>query len=415
MQKKILMIATRQFWPVSSGKEITLYYNCKGLHEQYGYEIYLICFADKNTDESLKKPDFIHAVKYVKNNHLSDIFVSLFCNDLLKRWPIQNALFYSRRIERLVFEYYQEIKPCAVFFDMIRLVPYVHCMKNESVKKILIEDDLLSKRYRRQMAIVKGGNITGYLSSSIPSTITRLTNVTWIRNMILRIEANRLDRYEKKSVNWFDYITFISPIEMREYNDLHKTDKGIVLTVGTDAKYFSEEIDVRKEKKRLVIVGNFEYAPNAASIKWIDEEIMPRLPSDVILNVIGKFPETLKATLKSKNICPLGYVDDMRYQVKSAAIYLSPIAFGTGIKNKIVEAMAMGMAVVTNSIGAEGLDVQHGKELFICESADEIVYAVNQLLSNEDLGKQMGLCAQQYATTHHDWDVVYKAFSQMGL
>ena len=415
MQKKILMIATRQFWPVLSGKEITLYYNCKGLHEKYGYEIYLICFADKNTDESLEKPDFIHEVKYIKIDYVKDAFVGLIYNGIFKRWPIQNALFYSRRNEKHIFAYYQEIKPCAVFFDMIRLAPYVHCLENESVKKILIEDDLLAKRYRRQISAGKGGNIAGYLSNSVPGIVNKLTNLKCLRDAILRIEAKRLDRYEKKSVDWFDYITFVSPIEMREYNRLHNTTKGIVLTVGTDVKYYSDDIPVEHDNNTVVIVGNFEYAPNASSIRWIDEEIMPKLPADTVLNVIGKFPEELKSVIKSRNICTLGYVDDMRYSVKSAAVFLSPIVFGTGIKNKIVEAMAMGMPVVTNSVGAEGLDVQSGRELIIAETAEEIADAVRQLLADEDLRKRLGSNGQRYAMKHHDWDVVYGAFSEMNL
>lgn len=415
MRKKILMIATRQFWPVSSGKEITLFYNCKGLHEKYGYEIYLICFADKNTDETREKPYFIQEVKYVKINFLKDGLGSLVVNGLLKGWPVQNALFYSKRIAGFIAEYYQKIKPHAVFFDMIRLAPYVHSLKNESVKKILMEDDLLAKRYRRQMAVTKGGNISGYLYSSIPSVINKLTDITWLRNSILRIEAGRLERYERSSVDWFDYITFVSPIETREYNRMHNTEKGITLTVGTDVAYFSQDVSVEREDRTLTLVGNFEYAPNAASIRWIDEEIMPKLPSDVILNVIGKFPDELRSAIKSKNICPLGYVDDMRCSVKAASVYLSPIAFGTGIKNKIVEAMAMGMPVVTNSIGAEGLDVQNGRELFIADTAEEIAQAVGQLLENAMLRKKLGTNGQQYVMRSHDWDVVYRAFSEMDL
>lgn len=415
MRKKVLMIATRQFWPISSGKEITLYYNCKGLHEKYGYEIHLICFASKDTDELREKPDFIHEVKYVKIHPVKDMLGSMIINGLYKKWPMQNAMFYSKRIDNFIYDYYSKLQPCVVFFDMVRLAPYAQHFIQEPVKKILIEDDLLAKRYRRQVAAGKGGGVTGYLSNSVPSMVNRLTNLPWIRKCILLQEASRLDNYEKDCVNWFDYITFVSPIEMREYNQQHRTDKGVTLTVGTDASYYAEDIFAEKKFNTLVVVGNFEYAPNAASIKWIDEEIMPKLPPNIVLYAIGKFPESLKAEINSSNICPLGYVDDIRMAVKSASVYLSPIVFGTGIKNKIVEAMAMGMPVVTNSIGAEGLDVQHEKELFIADSADEIVQIVMKLLADEKLRTQVGKCGQQYASDHHDWNVVYNTFSEMGL
>jgi len=412
--KKLLFIATRQFWPTSTGKEITLYYNCKGLFEKFGYEIHLLCFSNKNTDKTLKKPDFIHEVRYVDVPSIGHALMNGGFSGLLKGWPLQNVMFYSKQIDSFIQSYYRTVKPSVVFFDMIRLVPYATNFKNETVKKILIEDDFLAKRYQRQMKS-QGGNISGYMSGNISGGINRLISMQWLRNLILLIESKRLLKYEQCSPNLFDHITFISPVEARDYNNMYHTDKAITLTMGAEIKYLADKAADKIDTNTLTIVGNFSYAPNAASLQWIDRHVLPLLSDNIQYNVIGRCPDELKQTITSKRINFLGFVHDIRPVVKSAAVYFSPICFGTGIKTKIVEAMAMGMPVVTNSVGAEGLDVQHGRELFIAETAEDMADIVKRLMADEELRKRVGECGQRFVARHHDWDVVYKAFETMGL
>jgi glycosyltransferase involved in cell wall biosynthesis len=147
----------------------------------------------------------------------------------------------------------------------------------------------------------------------------------------------------------------------------------------------------------------------------ICSRIIPKLDKDTKYFVMGKCPDSIKERFKSDNIVFLGFVDDIRSVVMSTDIYLCPMVYGTGIKTKIIEAMAMGIPVVTNSIGAEGLNVTNGKELYICDSDEEIIECTNTLLANDDLRRQMGDLAKNFVEEHHTWDKVYEAFGEMGL
>lgn len=414
--KKLLLIATRQFWALSTGKEITLYYNCKGLHEKYGYDIYAFCFADKKTDKKLPAPDFIYEIIYADAPKVNKSLGMIIKKSVLfGSWPLQNSLFYSSEISKRLVEYYKKVQPDALIVDMVRLVPYFDMLPDMSIPKILFEDDLLAKRYQQQLSVLGSGNVAGYFSASIPSRLNRLTNTRIVRNIVLKTEIRRLLKYEATLPQKFDYITFISPIETEEYNKRYHTDKAVTLTMGADINYCAKGMACEHKQNSLSIVGNFSYGPNAASLKWISKKILPFLPEDVVFYVVGQFPEELHQIANNPKIRFLGYVSDIRSVVKSTDIYLSPIVYGTGIKTKVVEGMAMGMPVVTNSIGAEGLNVTNGQELFIFDDSNEIINIIKKLLCDSELRDRVGRCGQAFVQKYHDWNKVYDAFSKMGL
>lgn len=417
--KKLLFVATRQFWPTSTGKEITLFYNCKGLHERFGYDIYLFCFANGNTDKLREKPDFIKDVMYVNAPGIVKMVANVVCHCVFGLWPLQNAMFYDGAISEALMNYYNKVRPSVLVIDMVRLVPYVDRFLDQPVKRILIEDDLLSKRYARQIQATKkartGGSLTGYYSSGLPGVLNKVSNILWIKKSILKTEINHLTRYEAQCVKKFAYITFISPIEAEEYNRMHGTNKAITLTMGADTDYLADGEASEKKKNALSVIANFNYAPNIASLEWIVREILPLLPEDVHYYVAGKYPDSVKEFMDPNRVTMMGYVDDIRSFVKGTEIYLSPIAYGTGIKTKIVEAMAMGIPVITNSVGAEGLNVTNGKELFIAEDPEEIAKMVMKLLSNPGLREKVGKQGQDYVRQYHDWERVYDAFEKMNL
>lgn len=134
--KRILLVSTRQFWPIKGGKECTLFHYCKGLHEQYHYQIYVFCFADALTDKTLKKPDFIQEVIYVDVPKVYKSFGNLLGKSIFGSWPIQCSLYYRKNIGKLIADYYNKVKPEVVFIDMVRLSPYIKIITEKNVKKV---------------------------------------------------------------------------------------------------------------------------------------------------------------------------------------------------------------------------------------------------------------------------------------
>ena len=418
--KKLLFVASRQFWPTTGGKEITLFFNCKGLHEHYGYDIYLFCFADKNAQRNLKKPSFIKDLVYADIPSTKQGAAGILKHSFFgQRWPLQNSLYYKKEISDKLIAYCEKVCPDAVVIDMVRLVPYADDLlklKRKTWEKIiLIEDDLLAKRYRRQLLASSSGSMAGQYSKNLPSALNRVSNIPFVKKTVLKLEADRLEKYERTCIDKFDYITFISPVETAEFNEMYHTLKGITLTMGADVKYYAESSDVEYEPNSMSIVANFTTAANADSIDYICSEILPKLSDGTRYYVMGRCPDEIKSKYEGERIRFLGFVDDIRPVAKATTLYLSPMAYGTGIKTKIVEAMAMRIPVVTNAIGAEGLDVHDGEQLFICETDDEIVERVKQLFSDKELRERIASTGQKFVLENHTWEKVYEAFGQMGL
>ena len=319
MAKKLLFVATRTFWPASSGKEVTLYYNCKGLHEKCGYDIYLMCFKDKN-EGITEPPDFIHQIDYIQTPGIARAFPIIMWKSILTgKWPIQSSLFYQPSIAKKIKSAFAQIQPDALIIDMVRLSPYIDSIPNISIPHILIEEDLLAKRYERQLNVTNTANISGYMS---PTAFNRILNSIHIKKLILNLEIKLLERYESNLRDKFDYITFISPIETREYNRKYNTNKAVTLTMGADIEFCAGGRPDEHQPDSLSVVGNFAYGPNSASLEWIDKNIMPLLPENITYYVIGKCPQELIKRIKSKKIKFTGFVDDYREIVKSTDVYL---------------------------------------------------------------------------------------------
>lgn len=411
--KKLLFFATRCFWPTDSGHNVVLYHSCKGLHEKYGYDIHVICFSDGA--KKLEKPAFIESVEYVDLPSKLSQALSVMKNTFIRnKLPLQTSLFFNKLILEAYKRCYQKIKPDVVMFDMIRLVPYAEIVE-PGVTKILYAEDDLAKRYKRQIASPRSGSIAGYYGENLGGTINRLLSKPWFKNLILNYEVRKLEKYENEYKNKFDSITFISQLESDSFNNRHKMKVAKTLTMGADVDYLCNAVKISDYPNSIVFVGNCSVATNADSVRKICEEVLPRTKHPVTLYVIGKCPVELKNAISSDRVKVLGFVDNLRDTVKSMNLFVAPITYGTGIKTKIVEAMAIGVPVITNDVGAESLEVRNGQELIVENSYEVIAKKIDCLLDHPEICAEMVSHAQSYVRKKHAWDVVYHSFEEMGL
>ncbi|WP_024860078.1 glycosyltransferase family 4 protein [Ruminococcus flavefaciens] len=415
--KKLLFITTRIFWPANSGRKVSLYYYCKGLHEKYGYDIYLYSFleADQDKEECIKnKPNFIKEIKFAKKLKKTEIITNLFFKSFLgDTMPLQCSLMLSKSNEKRIKEYYKKHKFRVIITDMIRTAPYIKAFSNEDCVKILDMDDLLSKRYRRTLKNDNSGeNFLGQFSKFLPGFVNKYV-VPKVKKIVLKSEIKRLDSAEASYSKQYDHVIFVSENETKELNKRLGFFKCVTVTLGVDYDYFSEEIQVDKNNNYIAFVGNFGYTPNIDSLKIIINNILPGLPSEVKLLAVGKAPKELIESLQSNNVEFTGMVEDIRLYVKQCSVFLSPISYGSGIKTKILEAMAMGLPVVTNSIGAEGISAENGYEIVVVDNYKEMIKAVNKLLSDKEYARKVGEAGQRYVRTHHLWDSVLQGFDEL--
>lgn len=419
--KKILLVATRQFWPPFDGHEVELYNYCRGLHEKYGYDIDVFAFAEEISDgsENAAHPAFLSRVYYASKVKAATKLGNVIGKSLLssKRWPLQASLYYSKHNVMRISALMEDNRYEAVIVDMVRLATYYDAIRHYPCKKILHIEDMLHKRYKRQLEVLTPqSNIAGAYHEKLPGPIQSMLNSVWIKKMVLKLEIPRMEKAEQFYSEQYDRVTFVSALETTEFNEKYHTNKAITLSMGVDYSYYSQMITVNKVPGMVTFVGDFRTAANADSVRMIAHDVLPHCRLVKKMVCVGICPRELADEFKENKIIHFtGKVVDLRKHVKEGMVFLAPIAFGTGIKTKIVEAMAMGMPVVTNSIGAEGLDVHNGQELIIADTPKEIANAVTYLLNDPVLREEIGRNGQRYVREHHDWNTIFETFGKMGL
>lgn len=402
MRKKVLFVTTRLFWPADSGRKVVLYNYCKGLHDQLGYDVYVYSFleGDQTAVDAAKLPDFIEDIRLASSIDVISKMKNLLKTILDRNASFQSALFWSDDNAEAIRSYCEELGASFVIIDMIRLAPYINSLDGLNTPVVLDYDDLLSKRYERQVGM-KGGNILGKYGTQVSGLFDRLVSNRFVRNLVLSIESGRVRRAEDFYAQLADAVLFVSPIEADELNLRLDSNKCFSATIGADLI----DSSVNNEKKYdFGFVGNMHTAANQASLDYICNEVLPLLPNST-LRVIGVCPSDISERFSHfKQVSFSGRVDSVSNELLKCKILLAPFAYGTGIKTKVLEAMGMGIPVVTNSIGIEGMTCKPGVDVSIGENADEISRNASELLADPDRIEAMALAGRAYVLKHHDWE-----------
>lgn len=419
-RKKLLFVTTRLFWPTDEGHKVLLYNYCKGLSEIYDYDIYLYSFLEEGQDPNDgKTPAFIKRIYTAKHPSMGQKIGNVLRYSFLSAeyWSFQSSMFFSKENIANIQKLVKEIQPDTIFIDMIRLSPYFCAIEDFKGKKVLFMEDALSKRYIRQIeAASTASGIAGRFSSRLPGFLNKLINSKAFKNRILISESKRLEKEEVRAAKRYDAVIYVNEIEANEMNNKTGKNNCFTVTQGADCDYYSAPIEVEKVPNTLSYVGNMGVAANADAVRMIMDKIMPLIPSKPVIHFIGNAPESLKDEYRDNPLCVFeGRVDDIRLSVRATEVVLSPIAYGTGVKTKVIEGMAMSMPVVTNYLGIDGLSVEVGRDLLMSDDFSEIAGMVEDLLHNPEKKEELGKHGYNYAMAHHQWKDIYKVFGQMGL
>lgn len=402
MLNKVLFVTTRLFWPADSGRKVVLYNYCKGLHYQLGYDVYVYSFleGDQTLADAAEFPDFIEGVRLASSlDGRSKIknFLKAFTD---RNASFQSALFWSEKNARAIRSYCNEIGASIAILDMIRLSPYIKSLDGLNIPVVLDYDDLLSKRYERQVGMT-GGNVLGKYGMQVSGLLGNFVSSRLVKNIVLSIESKRVKCAEDYYAQLADAVLFVSPIEAEELNNRLKTNKCFSATIGTNV------IDVASEnlkKYDFGFVGNMHTAANQASLDYICAEILPLLPGKT-LRVIGVCPKEIQNRYSSlERVSFSGRVETISDELVKCEVMLAPFVYGTGIKTKILEAMGIGVPVVTNDIGIEGMTCKPGVEFELGNTPEALARCCESLLGDRQKRREMVRAAKEYIRSNHNWE-----------
>jgi glycosyltransferase involved in cell wall biosynthesis len=186
---------------------------------------------------------------------------------------------------------------------------------------------------------------------------------------------------------------------------------------GVDVDYFRPSGTVAREAMSLVFTGSMDWMPNEDGIRWFVDEVLPRIHAvnpGVVLTVVGRNPPPAIQSLAARDprVRVTGTVPDVRPFLESAAVFVVPLRVGGGTRLKIYEALAMECALVTTTIGAEGLPIEPGSHALMADDPQAFAAAVLRLLSEPAEAARLGRTGADFVRAHFGWDRVARVFAQ---
>jgi len=211
---------------------------------------------------------------------------------------------------------------------------------------------------------------------------------------------------EKKLLAAFDASIVVSDKEYHAMKMLCPEARCITVPNGVDIDFF-KPLAISEEWPSLVFVGYMSSHPNVDAITYFHSQVYDtlkqRFPNLKVFVVGQNPPPAVRALAKDPSIYVTGFVEDVRQYVARASVVIAPFVSGMGIKNKVLEAMAMGKPVVTTSIGVRGINATHGDHLCIADSPLEFADHVEALLLDKPKRRRIGHQAREFVMKHHSW------------
>jgi sugar transferase (PEP-CTERM/EpsH1 system associated) len=230
-------------------------------------------------------------------------------------------------------------------------------------------------------------------------------------------EWKTMERAERAYLNRADHVLAVSESDASIFSKYLLSSKITVIPTGVDTEFFQQQ-HAEEVPNSLVFTGSMDWLPNEDGIFYFAEQILPRIRQqlpEVKLWVVGRKPSRRLQEISQRepHITITGWVEDVRPYLAKGAVCIVPLRIGGGTRLKIYEAMAMGKAVISTTVGAEGLPVQNRENVLIADGELDFSRACIELLGNPALRNQIGSTARKLVCAKYGWPKIADAFSDV--
>lgn len=227
----------------------------------------------------------------------------------------------------------------------------------------------------------------------------------FVKRMTLKWLSSTLKKYELSIFKKIDAFMAISSVDYQFFNEKNPYSKGAIVPFGIDIEdYQADDHYFPTDIPELFHIGSMNWLPNIEGIDWFIEEVWPLIleqyPS-ITFTIAGRNIPNRFYTNNSQNLNIIGEVEDAKEFMLSKDIMIVPLLSGSGIRIKIIEGMALGKTIITTSIGAEGLDINDGVNIFIANTPQEFLEKIMQCVNSPEICKIIGENAKNYVALHH--------------
>lgn len=383
------------------GDNIAFYYLAKLLNQNFGHNITLISFLDEPEFDvdNYDLKDFYHTppisidVQMSLWNNLFFILKNMFSKKNLFSENISMLNFYHTPEMHTKIDYLLENQNFDCIICEGAMAQYV---SDINIPKIVVPFDAISEScyedYRNEKNLFK---------------------------KIYYFMAHRKAKYREMNLyKKFDRCIVVTHEDKKILEENSKLSNVLVVPLGTDISYNNSLKDCEEDYPSILYVGVMSSRKNMNSVKYfyynIYSQIKDKFPR-VKFFIVGSDPgESIKKIAdKDESILLTGFVDDIKEYYCKSSVVIAPIFEGTGLKSKVLEAMAMAKPLVTTSIGVMGIEAKNGKEVFIADTTEEFAFYVNMLLEDKKLGNKMGLKAKELIKDKYSWEKTATSYNEI--
>ncbi len=394
---KILFIAPRLPVPVDTGAKIRTFNILKQLVKFA--EVDLVCFSfNQNDNRYVKSLTDInvscHMVPSKDISFIKKVWITAFYNIPFSVWK-----YYSYSMQEKIKELVAKNRYDAVHIDHIHMA---HYGKHLNVDTLCIDEHNVEYKILERCARVEDNIIKRQIFSSQAKKM-------------MKFESQRLLEFSAAFTVSSDDAELIRKITLPSY-------KVYVVPNGVDTTFFNPTDigfkNIEKEPYSLIFTGSMDWLPNEDAVIYFCKEILPilwREEPKIKFYVVGKNPsESLRVQAgKDDRIIFTGRVDDIRDYVLRSPIFVVPLRIGGGTRLKILEAMAMERAVVSTTIGAEGISYTDGENIIIADSPEQFSKKILNLIESPDKITRIGKAARSFVCNNYDWTIIGKRLKQI--
>jgi glycosyltransferase involved in cell wall biosynthesis len=270
-------------------------------------------------------------------------------------------------------------------YEMSQMAQYV--ISSRTIKQILVIHELNFMRERMN-----------------------LQRAVWPRKALAALRwLSTLDA-ELGSLDKFDAVMTFSGPERQEIQAFRPEIKVDMVRIGVDTEHLKPIEGRSEEKNSIMFSGWFKHTPNVDAVVFFCREILPLIEAEIptvkFLVVGGDPPPQVTALTGMGNVCIRGYIEDLKQEIARCAVYVAPIVSGAGVRVKVLEAWSMRKAVVSTSLGCQGLDARDGFNIAVADTSKEFARKTIELLRNDNLRLKLGNAARRTVEQKYDWKIL---------
>lgn len=386
---KVLILDEELPYPQDSGKRIRVHALLTRMAKRH--DLTLLAYVGRGVDDAAVANLEGHGIRIIgvrppRREQRGGVFYLKLLANLFSPLPYSSWNYCARRMRRRLRELLDRKRFDLVHAEMTLLAPLLRGMGG--IPTVGVAHNVESEIWHR------------YLE----------TEASWARRRYIALQGRRVDRFEATALRRLSTLCAVTDRDAAWFRDRARVERVHVVPNGVDLGYF-QPLVAPEDPATLVHVGSMDWRPNGDAVSYFLREIYPRIlrrvPQARFL-VVGRNPGELLIKLAARypGAHVTGTVEDVRPYVGRGAVFVVPLRVGGGSRLKILTALAMGRAVVSTSVGAEGLEVVDGQHLLLADKPEEFADRTVALLRDPAERRRLGAAGRALVEARYGWDAI---------